>query len=88
MLRHTQHSRAEAEWIFVTEQRPCRVCGASEGCRSGYDGQFAACLHRPSQWPLAPGGWIHRLELRLTVDRTTHGLAELPANQSPFQASP
>ena len=87
MLRHAPHSPADGEWIFVTEKRPCRICGACEGCRNGYEGQFAACLHRRSQWPLAPGGWLHRLELRLMVDRTTHNLAEMAANESPARAS-
>jgi hypothetical protein len=67
MLRHAHQSQSDEDWTLVTAKCPCRVCGATEGCRNGYEGQYAACLRRHSQWPLAPGGWVHQLEVRVAA---------------------
>ena len=61
MQRQARRSAADGEWISVSTTHPCAVCGARDGCRSGYDGRFACCLHCASEWPLTPGGWLHRL---------------------------
>jgi hypothetical protein len=66
MQRRTSDTTTpDAEWTFVTATNPCQICGACEGCRSGFEGQFACCMHQCSQWPLLPGGWLHRLEAQI-----------------------
>ena len=61
MHHHTPVSTVEAEWTFVSVKHPCAICGAHDGCRSGFEGEFACCQRVPSQWPLSAGGWVHRL---------------------------
>jgi hypothetical protein len=51
--------RGSAEWLDVSAQRPCPICGEAEGCRVLCSGEFAACLVRPSERPLVSGGWLH-----------------------------
>jgi hypothetical protein len=61
MQRHPLASPAEGEWIPVSSKRPCSICGGQDGCRVGFDGQFAGCARSPSEWPLTTGGWVHPL---------------------------
>jgi len=68
MQRHAPVSPGEGEWILVSAKRPCRVCGGHEGCRTGFDDQFACCARRPSDWPITTGGWLHRLDVVLEVE--------------------
>jgi hypothetical protein len=62
MQPHARHSATEAEWTFVSAKSPCRICGHHNGCRSGFEGQFACCTRVSSQWPLSVGGWVHRCD--------------------------
>lgn len=62
MTRHAPSSSDDGDWAIVSARQPCTVCGSAEGCRVGYDKEFACCSRRPSQWPVTTGGWIHRLE--------------------------
>jgi len=66
MLRHVQAS-ADGEWSFVSGKQPCHICGGHEGCRRGFEGQFASCVRVSSDWPLTTGGWVHRMNLTAAV---------------------
>jgi hypothetical protein len=55
------HPDAAPSWIEVTEACPCPRCGATRGCSVSEDGQFARCLLVVSSWPIADGGWLHRV---------------------------
>jgi hypothetical protein len=37
------------------------MCGAIDGCLRASDAAFACCAHRPSDWRLTNGSWLHRL---------------------------
>jgi hypothetical protein len=50
------------EWVDVSFDCPCRICGAVQGCTSMSDDDFARCLEQPSDWPLVTGGWLHRVD--------------------------
>jgi hypothetical protein len=49
-------------WEEVSPDRPCPRCGGDSGCSLLADGEFARCMSRVSQWPVAGGGWLHRVE--------------------------
>jgi hypothetical protein len=57
----------DIEWLPVSASRPCKVCGAQQGCRTREE--FACCTHRVSDWPLTNGCWLHRLDSSREVDR-------------------
>ncbi len=48
-------------WEDVSSEQPCRQCGATSGCSVLADGEFVRCLKVISQWPVAGGGWLHRV---------------------------
>jgi hypothetical protein len=48
-------------WNSVTEYHPCRICGADSACSRRFDEAFVSCAHRPSEWPLTNGAWLHRV---------------------------
>jgi len=51
----------DADWTGVSLATPCPVCGASRECCTHAEEAFACCLHEPSEWRLANGGWLHRI---------------------------
>lgn len=61
MRRAQRASTTECEWILVSERHPCPMCGAIDGCLRASDAAFACCAHRPSDWRLTNGSWLHRL---------------------------
>ncbi len=65
MHHHASVGAAEAEWTFVSTKYPCTICGSHHGCRRGFDDEFACCIRVSSEWPLAVGGWVHRVEHRI-----------------------
>jgi hypothetical protein len=65
MLAATHSSSTEADWVSVSEQHPCRVCGADAGCRFHSEEPFASCASRRSEWPLTSGDWLHRIDSQL-----------------------
>jgi hypothetical protein len=68
----TNESTESTEWTKVSAQQPCAVCSGQTGCLRGSDGEFACCARVPSDWPLAAGGWVHRVaqtDGRLRRDR-------------------
>lgn len=64
MSRSMQSPLSEADWSIVSAKHPCPICGASAGCRTHEDAAFASCAHRPSDWLLTNGSWLHRLVRR------------------------
>jgi hypothetical protein len=61
MHHHAPVSAVEVEWTFVSVKHPCTICGGHDGCRSGFEDEFACCKRVSSEWPLSAGGWVHRL---------------------------
>jgi hypothetical protein len=61
MRRHASMSAVEIEWTFVSAKHPCPICAGKEGCRRSLDDEFACCTRASSIWPLASGGWVHRV---------------------------
>jgi hypothetical protein len=51
----------DGDWDGVSGRRPCPVCGAQSDCSLHVDDAFVSCAHRPSDWPLTNGSWLHRL---------------------------
>jgi hypothetical protein len=50
------------EWVSVSAESACPVCGATSGCRVSVGGEFACCLRTVCEWPMVSGGWLHRLD--------------------------
>jgi hypothetical protein len=61
MHHHALVSAVEVEWAFVSVKHPCAICGGHDGCRRGFDEEFACCNRISSEWPLSAGGWVHRV---------------------------
>ena len=49
------------EWVSVTGERPCPVCGSFTECSILEDDGFARCVNVVCERPVLTGGWIHRL---------------------------
>jgi hypothetical protein len=52
----------DADWTGVSHAAPCPICGGFGQCRTHVEGEFACCVLEPSEWRLANGGWLHRIE--------------------------
>ena len=66
MRANVEHG-VDADWTSVSGTTPCPVCGGFERCRTHVAEQLACCVAEPSEWRLANGGWLHRLELTPAV---------------------
>ena len=74
MRHYASVSAVEVEWTFVSSKHPCSICGGHDGCRSGFEHEFACCKRVSSEWPLSAGGWVHRVSpFPLTA---AHGLGD------------
>jgi hypothetical protein len=62
----------ERDWVGVSASAPCVICGATEGCRRGFEGEFVCCFRISSVWPLTNGGWVHRAA-NVTVEEPIAG---------------
>jgi hypothetical protein len=62
MYHHASMAAVEVEWTLVSVKRPCAICRGHDGCRWGFDGEFACCIRVSSEWPLSAGGWVHRVK--------------------------
>ena len=51
----------DVEWDDVSEHQPCPICGGESACSRRVDEAFVSCAHRPSEWPLTNGAWLHRV---------------------------
>jgi hypothetical protein len=58
----------EEHWAEVTTERPCPICGARSGCSIMRGEPYARCAARPSERPMAVGGWLHQVAPRPTID--------------------
>jgi hypothetical protein len=67
MSRYAPPVRESADWLDVSAQRPCPVCGGTRGCCVVRTGEFVGCLSCPSEHPLISGGWLHALAVRATT---------------------
>jgi hypothetical protein len=61
MSRYGAATIDAAEWVRVSPEEPCPVCGAVSECRVLEDGEFACCCATVSEWPILTDGWLHRL---------------------------
>lgn len=66
-MRHFSNG-PDGDWNRVSGSAPCPVCGGDANCRTHSDEAFVCCVHRPSDWRLSNGGWLHRLQAS-SVDR-------------------
>ena len=62
MVRYVAVVNDAPVWNEASAKRPCPCCGAVSGCTVTADGQHVRCLTEVSQWPLAGGGWLHRVD--------------------------
>lgn len=62
MTRVSRSLAPDAEWNGVSAERPCAICGARTVCRRHANDAFASCTHKPSDWPLVNGAWLHRVD--------------------------
>jgi hypothetical protein len=59
--RHGGPALEQPLWTDASADRPCPVCGRTEGCSVLEGEEFVRCLTTVSPWPVAGGGWLHRL---------------------------
>jgi hypothetical protein len=59
LVRH--RSTVDDDWNDVSEHQPCPICGGESACSRRVDEAFVSCAHRPSEWPLTNGAWLHRV---------------------------
>ncbi len=74
MRHHATRVRCRSEWTFVSVKHPCAICAGHDGCRRGFDDEFACCTRVSSEWPLSAGGWVHR------VTRFSRATSHVPAD--------
>jgi hypothetical protein len=63
MARYGSAVVVASEWIDVSPDQPCSVCGGVEACAAMRDEAFARCMEQQSEWPLIVGGWLHRVQV-------------------------
>ncbi len=63
MTRAYKAQSTDIEWVSVSVQRPCPICGNALSCHVQSGAPFAACIKQPSDWPLTSGAWLHRIPL-------------------------
>jgi hypothetical protein len=61
MSRYTRPASDVPEWVSVSADRPCLVCGASIECMFLDNGDFACCVNVMCERPVLNGGWLHQL---------------------------
>ena len=72
MSRYAEASVDMPEWDEVSSMQPCPICSGSSQCAVHQDGEFVRCLTVVCDWPVATGGWLHRIEGRtVEVAETT-----------------
>ena len=52
----------KTEWVRVTPDSPCAVCGRPTWCTRTTDGTAVRCMRLESARPVEAGGWIHRVD--------------------------
>ena len=61
MSRYSRPTTDVPEWVPVSAEHPCLVCGASIACTFLANGDFACCVNVTCDRPVLNGGWLHRL---------------------------
>ncbi len=64
MRSNLAETNPDGDWNRVSGATPCPICGGRGDCRTHADEAFAWCVQQPSDWCLANGGWLHRIEQR------------------------
>lgn len=72
-----------SEWLRVSRQHPCPICGKPDWCGVAHDESVVCCMRIESDKPSRNGGWIHRLRdsddlRRPRVRRATVSLERSP----------
>jgi hypothetical protein len=67
MRANVGYQGLDADWIRVSHAAPCPICGGLDDCRTHVEQEFACCVLEPSEWRLANGGWLHRIERAVAV---------------------
>ena len=49
------------DWIRVTRQRLCKICGKPDWCSYSADGRVAVCMRTESDKAAKNGGYVHKL---------------------------
>lgn len=49
-------------WVRVSKQNRCSICGKDDWCTVAEDGSVACCMRVESQKRMKNGGWLHRLK--------------------------
>jgi hypothetical protein len=62
MRANVGYQGLDADWTRVSHAEPCPICRGFGQCRTHVEEEFACCVHEPSEWRLANGGWLHRIE--------------------------
>ena len=69
--RDMQRHRRTCQSGSRSSAEPCSMCGGTSRCAVQEDGEFGRCFEVVSDWPVATGGWLHRLEVRTLVGTST-----------------
>jgi hypothetical protein len=57
-------------WVEASAGAPCPCCGAAAACTVLAGEEFVRCRTVVSRWPVAGGGWLHRVgELAVPAGR-------------------
>lgn len=51
-----------SNWVRVTKNNPCPICGKSDWCLTSEDGKSAICARTESDKPAGRAGWLHKLD--------------------------
>jgi len=76
MRAETGYQGLDADWTRVSLATPCPICGGDRECGTHVEEEFACCLHEPSEWRLANGGWLHRIVRKPLALRSTRVCVE------------
>jgi len=52
----------EVLWVEASAGAPCPCCGAAAACTLLAGEEFVRCRAVVSRWPVAGGGWLHRVD--------------------------
>jgi hypothetical protein len=61
MSRYATPVTDQLQWIEVSLEQPCRVCGAVSECTILEEGEYARCVQTVSERPVLDRGWLHCL---------------------------
>lgn len=50
----------KSEWLRVSRDNSCQICGKTDWCTYTSDGLTSCCMRAQSETPSKNGGWIHK----------------------------